>query len=579
MSPPSSPRPVASAALPALAARVPWRPLLLLTVTVLTWAPTLHGGAVNYDDPWLIMENPLLSPGDPAVLPAIWTDLSAGTRLTLGTELLPVRDSSVLLDFALWGDDLRGHHAQNLAWYALAVLLLHGLLRRLLGDPDRALAGALIWATMPVHAESLAWLSSRKDVLSAALLFLALGAGLRGGVAAAPWTLAAMWAKSTAVVAPLWLLRAGAPRRTVAATLVVAGAATLLASHVGRVLGLFAPRHATTPLEWLGFQGHMTARYLQALLWPPSLSPRYPAPGLDLSWGHLPWLALVALAFRRGPVGLGAAWTLLALLPVCQLLPLQNLVADRYLLLPTVGLCLALAAALPRRLVLPVGLGLALLQAPFAAHRSLAWRDSVSLWADAVESTPTLPDLRVRLAGALTARGEPGDRQAAGEILARAEAEFPDAPDVVASHALHRMEEGDPGAEEALLRALALDPDHRKALNNLVVLRLRQGRAAQTQAACARLAAVHPGYPEGWNTCGVAAMQRGELDLAQAAFEEVLRQQPFDAAAPCNLGAVAWQRGDPDAAAAAWTTCLERDPAHVEARRGLELLGRRPPPL
>lgn len=558
--------------------RLPWRPLLLLGLLLVTWAPTVHGGAVNYDDPWLILENPMLRPGDPAVLPAIWTDLSAGARLTLGTELLPVRDSSVLLDFALWGDDLRGHHAQNLAWYALAALLLYRLLHALVGDRDRALAGALVWATMPVHAESLAWLSSRKDVLSAALLFLALLAGLRGGASAAPWTLAAMWAKSTAVVAPLWLLRAGAPRRTVAATLVVAGAATVLASHVGRVLGLFAPRHATTPLEWLGFQGHMTARYVQALLWPPSLSPRYPAPGLDLSWGHLPWLALVVLAFRRGPVGLGAAWTLLALLPVCQLLPLQNLVADRYLLLPSVGLCLALAGALPRRLVLPLGIGLALLQAPFAAHRSLAWRDSVRLWADAVESTPSLSDLRVRLAGALTARGAPGDREAAGRVLAQAEAEFPDAPDVVASLALHRMEEGDPRAEEGLLRALALDPDHRKALNNLVVLRLQQGRAAETEVACARLAAVHPGYPEGWNTCGVAAMRRGDLERAQAAFEEVLRQQPFDASAPCNLGAVAWLRGDPVAAAAAWTTCLERDPTQAEARQGLERLGSPLPP-
>ena len=80
-----------------------WGGVALTASLVATYAASLGGGFLNYDDPWLIEANPWLRAGLGDALTAFFFDLRPRTRLQLGAEYLPLRDLSMWLDVALFG--------------------------------------------------------------------------------------------------------------------------------------------------------------------------------------------------------------------------------------------------------------------------------------------------------------------------------------------------------------------------------------------------------------------------------------------------------------------------------------------
>src|SRR4051812_27428488 len=91
------------------AARRHARPGLLLLALALAaaaaiYAPTLGRGLVSYDDPWLVGDNFIVGQPSLHALHQICCDLDPRVRYALGAEYLPVRDASMMLDVALWGD-------------------------------------------------------------------------------------------------------------------------------------------------------------------------------------------------------------------------------------------------------------------------------------------------------------------------------------------------------------------------------------------------------------------------------------------------------------------------------------------
>jgi hypothetical protein len=105
----------------------------LPVAVVIVYAPSLDGGLLNYDDDWLISRNTIVSAHVGQAMPRIWADLSAQTRLMLGGEYLPVRDTSVWLDVSVLGGSPTLLRSMNLALYLAALLFLRGALRRVFG--------------------------------------------------------------------------------------------------------------------------------------------------------------------------------------------------------------------------------------------------------------------------------------------------------------------------------------------------------------------------------------------------------------------------------------------------------------
>ncbi|MHC5036686.1 MAG: tetratricopeptide repeat protein [Planctomycetota bacterium] len=151
-------------------------PLLALVLAcVIAYSSSLPNGFTNWDDNWLITENPWIREISFETLSTILDPtVEAKVRFQLGAEYLPVRDFSYMLDYAIFGLSATGYHVTNLLLHTLVVLLLYLLVLRLSGNVLLAFSTGFLFAVHPLHVESVAWLSSRKDLLAGTFYLLAL---------------------------------------------------------------------------------------------------------------------------------------------------------------------------------------------------------------------------------------------------------------------------------------------------------------------------------------------------------------------------------------------------------------------
>ncbi len=90
----------------------------------------------------------------------------------------PLTWLSLMLDCQLYGLNAGGHHLTNVLLHAATAVLLFLVLRRLTGGFWSSALVAALFAVHPLHVESVAWVTERKDVLSGLFFMLTLGAYL-----------------------------------------------------------------------------------------------------------------------------------------------------------------------------------------------------------------------------------------------------------------------------------------------------------------------------------------------------------------------------------------------------------------
>src|SRR5882757_2918716 len=128
-------------------------PLVLALAVAAVYAPSLRGGFLNYDDDWLIENNPILRRTDAGALRTIWIDLGPETRQRLGAEYLPVRDTLMWFEVRLFGFSPHAMRAVSLLLYLAAALAMRAYLRATIADPIVAGLAAFLFALHPVHVE------------------------------------------------------------------------------------------------------------------------------------------------------------------------------------------------------------------------------------------------------------------------------------------------------------------------------------------------------------------------------------------------------------------------------------------
>ncbi|MSP63148.1 MAG: hypothetical protein EXR72_22985 [Myxococcales bacterium] len=310
--------------------------------------------------------------------------------------------------------------AANLALYASASVLVLLLARAVTGDRRASLAAALAWTAAPVHVEAAIYLSSIGDQLSLVLQLASLLAGLRalegrrpaawvaGSVGLAAVALAAkeMAVTTVALMALLAAARHGfsSLRTRRAGALLGAHAALALAFVMARsaILGAVGHRPISARVVWDGLFASppLVIDYLRISLALFGHSPTYSDPVYPSTTEVLVTTAALATAIllgvrtRRAGLWLGAAWFVAALLPVLHIIPISATFADRYALVPSVGLALAFAAglaALParfQRLALALAGASTVVLAAASWLQEPMWRNRVVLWRTAVDLEP-----------------------------------------------------------------------------------------------------------------------------------------------------------------------------------------------
>ncbi|HEY8966202.1 MAG TPA: hypothetical protein VIM58_07155, partial [Candidatus Methylacidiphilales bacterium] len=163
-----SPLPATSAEA-ALFRRRTWQiGLLLAAVTFLVYLRAVFNDWTNFDDNVYVTENPTTLKG------LTWDNFLWATTGWHAAFWQPLVWLSYQLEVSLFGTDPHVYHLTNVLWHTLDTVLLFVLARTLTGTLWRSAFVAALFALHPLHVESVAWITERKDVLSAGFFFATL---------------------------------------------------------------------------------------------------------------------------------------------------------------------------------------------------------------------------------------------------------------------------------------------------------------------------------------------------------------------------------------------------------------------
>ncbi len=142
--------------------------LLLALITLLAYLPAVRNGFVVYDDNTYVTENRTVQNG------LTWAGIQWAFTTGHGSNWHPLTWLSHMMDCGLFGLNAGAHHSVNMLIHTVNAVLLLLLVFRLTGALWPAAFVAALFAWHPLHVESVAWISERKDVLSTFFALLTL---------------------------------------------------------------------------------------------------------------------------------------------------------------------------------------------------------------------------------------------------------------------------------------------------------------------------------------------------------------------------------------------------------------------
>ena len=150
-----------------------WSVAAIILFTALLYSRCLYNGLTLMDDDYYIINNPFLKDFSLHGVRAIFTSFYSGKLRN------PLTTVTWLFEYNIYGLNPLPYHLLNLLLHLLNIWLVFHLAEQLSGKKITALVVAVLFAVHPMHVESVAWASERKDVLYAAFYLLSLLAYLR----------------------------------------------------------------------------------------------------------------------------------------------------------------------------------------------------------------------------------------------------------------------------------------------------------------------------------------------------------------------------------------------------------------
>ncbi len=590
--------------------RVPvhaWLSVLLGVLTVVAFWEIQDHEFINYDDNVYIVENP-------AVVSGFTVE---GVRRAFGSGKHPLTWLSHMLDVELYQMWAGGHHRSSLLFHLANVLLLYQVLRRATGASWQSAAVAALFAIHPLHVESVAWASERKDVLSTffwllctwaylrfvetpgvgryllILLLLSLGLMSKAMLVTLPFTLLLLdyWPLAR-LARDDWKVPSGRARiaRVVVEKVPLLGLA-LIASAIA--YWFQTSGGGTQMLRPLSVAERMTnalvayAKYIEKTFWPRDLIFFYPHPVDSLGVGEVAGAALLLAAITVGVwiarehryLSVGWLWYLGTLVPVIGFVQIgRQAMADRYTYVPLIGVFVAIVWGIAeatttwryRKPLLGVTALLLALVLTHATRLQVAhWHDNFSLYEHALR---VMPDNAVAHHNIGLALSDIGKREQAIEHYERAiEIE----PDFVNARVDLGIDLGGLGrsgdAVRELSHVLAIQPEHALANFNLGLIHRQRGELDAAIANLRRAVDANPHHASAHLGLGSLLASQGEFEEAVRHFREALRIDPRNPSTHVQLGAVHAISGRLGDAIHEFETALQIDPQLEQARELLNL--------
>lgn len=400
-------------------------PLLLwgtLALVFVVFLPSLTNDFVNWDDPKYVINNALIKDLSGKGIKAMFSSFYGG-------NYHPLTALSNAIEFKLFGLNPKPFHFFNLLIHVFNTFLVFRLIRLLSSDVRIALVVCLLFGIHPMHAESVVWISERKDVLYTLFYLLATikyielqdaeKKNIKQYLVIVVLFLCSLLSKSAAVVFPLTLILIDIYKgKKIGIALLmnkipffalslIFGLVALRSQGVDGALSDLSPVFSVSDRVWL--VSYSLVFYIYKLFLPLNLSAFHAYP--EKINNVLPWyyyaapLVIVALAFItlkarqfRKELSFGLLFFLVNIILVIQVIPVgQALAAERYSYVPYIGLFFIIAYLFFYLLdsyqnnktyfQVAAAAGVLVLSA-VAFNRNKAWKDGVSLWNDVIAKNP-----------------------------------------------------------------------------------------------------------------------------------------------------------------------------------------------
>jgi Tfp pilus assembly protein PilF len=569
--------------------------LVLSGITWLVFAPTLHADFINYDDPTYVYQEPRVTSGL-SVQGITWAFTHFHSE-----NWHPLTTISHMLDCQIYGLNPAGHHLTNVLLHTAAVILLFLVLRQMTGAIWRSAFVAAVFAIHPLRVESVAWISERKDVLSAVFFMSILGTytryarepSLKRYLLVALLFAFGLMSKPMLVTVPLLLLLLdywplqrivdlAALRKSALEKIPLLGL-----SVASCIVTIFAQKGTVSPLEklpllWRLENGCATYLiYVWQMIWPVRLLPFYFHPGSHLSARSLAasvafFVGMTTLAFvarRRLPyLFTGWLWYVGMLVPVIGIVQVSMQArADRYTYLPQMGMYLLvtwgvvdlLSGWRSRRFVLGACAALVIgALVPVARAQVSYWRNSESLWTHAIAVNPRDGLAEFSLGDFFLAH----DR--AEEAVSHLNKAVSILPNYAPAHFQLAVALGNEGNVDAAIseyrKVLSLGSDTLAVRYNLANVLLQQGEVDEAISHYNAALKIQPDYADAETNLANALLQKGEIGDATTHYENALKLQPQKAEAHYNLAVAFHRQGRLPEAIAHYRKTLAIDPAYPD---------------
>jgi Tfp pilus assembly protein PilF len=542
--------------------------LVLFVTTLLVYSQVNNFAFLTFDDNSGLLGNPHVRDG------VSWNGIEWAITTGYASNWFPLTWFSHMLDFQLFGLDAGWHHLTNVLIHALSSVLLLALLKRMTGRIWESAFVAFVFALHPLHVESVAWISERKDVLFAFFWFLTTWLyldflekrTLRNYLLMLLAFCLGLMSKQMIVTLPfaLLLLDAWPLKRTGVKTLVLEKVPLVALTIAASVITFFAQKKggavqslASIPLASRAANALMAyVIYIANFIWPTGLAFFYPYPSQwpvgEVLFAGLALAAMsivVVLAFRARPyLAVGWFWYLGTLAPVIGLIQVGHQSrADRYTYIPLIGISIMIAWAAaeafekwPRakNAFTFAALAVCTIWLLITWTQIKYWKDSEALYRRAIAVTDANYLAHMNLGVDLVAQG--------------------------------RYQEG----MRELYTSLEENQDLPHGRNSLGVALYMLGRKDEAVEQFVQSIHLLPTDAEPHSNLGNALMDLGKLDEAVREFNTALRIDPAMANAYYGLGCVLVKQNRPTDAIPYFSEALRINPNFTQARDQLRVLGK-----
>lgn len=546
--------------------------LLLVLITTIAYLPTLRNGFTSFDDPLHVTKNLYVQRG--LSLESIaWSFSAVASHTTSNWH--PLTWLSLMLDFQIYHLNPLGYHLTSLLFHLASTCLLFLVLMLMTGSRWRSALVAALFAVHPLHVESVAWVSERKDVLSGFFWMLAMLAYLhysrkpsaKGYLLVCAAFVLGMMSKPMLVTLPLALLMLDywpldRFRSVGLKKLVVEKVPLLVISGAISVVAMATQSDSTTTFSALPITARLSnaavsyVAYLIKTVWPRGLAAFYPHPLLSLpEWQVAAAAALLVgvcvIAFRLRKtmphLWVGWLWYLVSLVPVIGIVQIgHQALADRYTYLPLTGIFIMIAWSIPRvadrRLLAAAGTAIVGVLMWCTWVQIGYWHDSKTLFRHALRCT--------------------ANNYVAYDGVGAALAEE------------HKYAE----AVSYFKKAIAIKPTHPTARTHLGFVYMKRNRPAEAEAQF-RIALEHsPWYPQALSWLAESLGKQGKYDEAVAYYERFLGRSPEDPQGNYHLGWILIRQRKMEEAIPYLETAVKFDPrladAHAQLAKAFAAVGR-----